>query len=505
VGAGDQADSFIREMVRSALATYRVVGIVDDKPGRIGRDIRGVRILGSLDNIDDVVARLDRDAMRPQRLIIAGGSYGGEQVQGLLQCCERLGMTLARLPRLTDFDSSKDIDPDAGHGTVQAFEPRPVDVEDLLGRPQKVLDRDAMRNLITGRRVLVTGAGGTIGSELVRQVADFEPSRLTLLDNAEYNLYRIDLEIGERHPQLSRRSALADVRDPERLADILTTETPDLLFHAAAFKHVPLVEENSEEGVLTNVIGTSNVAEACQRAGVGTMVLISTDKAVAPSSVMGATKRIAERYCQALGAQTAGNSATTTRFLTVRFGNVLGSTGSVVPLFTRQIASGGPVTVTHEAVTRYFMTTSEAVELVLQACTLQDDDTDARGKIYVLDMGEPVRILDLAHQLIRLAGLRPEKDIAVSFTGLRAGEKLHEQLFDTDEQVTATAHQSIRIASSPAMEVGFVRSQTEKLKDAARARRTDDMLKLISALIPGYRSQGTQAEGPEERAVANSD
>jgi len=504
-GAGDQADSFIREMVRSALATYRVVGIVDDKPGRIGRDIRGVRILGSLDNIDDVVARLDRDAMRPQRLIIAGGSYGGEQVQGLLQCCERLGMTLARLPRLTDFDSSKDIDPDAGHGTVQAFEPRPVDVEDLLGRPQKVLDRDAMRNLITGRRVLVTGAGGTIGSELVRQVADFEPSRLTLLDNAEYNLYRINLEIGERHPQLSRRSALADVRDPERLADILTTETPDLLFHAAAFKHVPLVEENSEEGVLTNVIGTSNVAEACQRAGVGTMVLISTDKAVAPSSVMGATKRIAERYCQALGAQTADNSSTTTRFLTVRFGNVLGSTGSVVPLFTRQIASGGPVTVTHEAVTRYFMTTREAVELVLQACALQDDDTDARGKIYVLDMGEPVRILDLAHQLIRLAGLRPEKDIAVSFTGLRAGEKLHEQLFDTDEQVTATTHQSIRIASSPAMEVGFVRSQTEKLKDAARARRTDDMLKLISALIPGYRSQGTQAEGPEERAVANSD
>ena len=504
-GAGDQADSFIREMVRSALAAYRVVGIVDDKPGRIGRDIRGVRILGSLDNIDDVVARLDRDAMRPQRLIIAGGSYGGEQVQGLLQCCERLGMTLARLPRLTDFDRSKDIDPDAGHGTVQAFEPRPVDVEDLLGRPQKVLDRDAMRNLITGRRVLVTGAGGTIGSELVRQVADFEPSRLTLLDNAEYNLYRIDLEIGERHPQLSRRSALADVRDPERLADILTTETPDLLFHAAAFKHVPLVEENSEEGVLTNVIGTSNVAEACQRAGVGTMVLISTDKAVAPSSVMGATKRIAERYCQALGAQTAGNSATTTRFLTVRFGNVLGSTGSVVPLFTRQIASGGPVTVTHEAVTRYFMTTSEAVELVVQACALQDDDTDARGKIYVLDMGEPVRILDLAHQMIRLAGLRPEKDIAVSFTGLRAGEKLHERLFDTDEQVTATAHQSICIASSPAMEVGFVRSQTEKLKDAARARRTDDMLKLISALIPGFRSQGTQAEGPEERAVANSD
>lgn len=504
-GAGDQADSFIREMSRSALAAYRVVGIVDDKPGRIGRDIRGVRILGSLDNIDDVVAPLDRDAMRPQRLIIAGGSYDGEQVQRLLQCCERLGMTLARLPRLTDFDSSGGIDSNTGHGTVQAFEPRPVDVEDLLGRPQKVLDRDAMRTLIAGRRILVTGAGGTIGSELARQVADFEPSSLTLLDNAEYNLYRIDLEIGERHPQLPRRTALADVRDPGRLTDIMITEAPDLLFHAAAFKHVPLVEENSEEGVLTNVIGTSNVAEACQHAGVGTMVLISTDKAVAPSSVMGATKRIAERYCQALSAQTTGNSAAATRFLTVRFGNVLGSTGSVVPLFTRQIASGGPVTVTHEAVTRYFMTTSEAVELVLQACALQDDDSDARGKIYVLDMGEPVRILDLAHQMIRLAGLRPEKDIAVSFTGLRAGEKLHEELFDADEQVTATAHQSIRLASSPAMEVGFVRSQIDKLKDAARERRTDDMLKLISALIPGYRARGAQTDGSKERAVANSE
>ena len=504
-GAGDQADSFIREMTRSALAAYRVVGIVDDKPGRIGRDIRGVRILGSLNDIDDVVARLEQDAVRPQRLIIASGTYDGEQVQSLLQCCERLGMILARLPRLTDFDSGGDIDPTLGRGAAQAFEPRPVDVEDLLGRPQKVLDRNAMRELIARRRVLVTGAGGTIGAELARQVADFGPARLTLLDNAEYNLYRIDLEIGERHPQLSRRTTLADVRDPGRLVDILTTEVPDLLFHAAAFKHVPLVEENSEEGVLTNALGTLNVAEACQRAGVGTMVLISTDKAVAPSSVMGATKRIAERFCQALSLQSNSGSVPATQFLTVRFGNVLGSTGSVVPLFTRQIASGGPVTVTHEAVTRYFMTTREAVELVLQACALQDGNADPRGKIFVLDMGEPVRILDLAHQMIRLAGLRPDKDVAIEFTGLRAGEKLHEKLFDDGEQVMSTTHDSIQLASSPAMDVGFLRSQMEKLDDAARAHRTDEMLELISALVPGFRSPETSARTPAEPVVVNSE
>ena len=471
-GAGDQADSFIREMTRSSLAAYQVVGIVDDKPGRVGRDIRGVRVLGALTEIDGVVARLDRDAVRPQRLIITSQSYDGEQVRGLLQSCERLGMILARLPRLTDFDSGDNVGSGLNTGGLRAFEPRPVDVEDVLGRPQNVLDRDAMHGLVAGRRVLVTGAGGTIGSELARQIADFGPAQLTLLDNAEYNLYRIDLEIGERHPQLHRRAVLADVRDSGGLRETLSRETPELLFHAAAFKHVPLVEDNPEEGVLTNAMGTRNVADACQRAGVAAMVLISTDKAVEPSSVMGATKRIAERYCQALSLQSEDGADSGTRFITVRFGNVLGSTGSVVPLFTRQIASGGPVTVTHEAVTRYFMTTREAVELVLQACALQDRGAESRGKIFVLDMGEPVRILDLAHQMIRLAGFRPEKDIYISITGLRRGEKLHEKLFADDETVGDTAHESIQLASSPAIDAGFLATQIDKLAEAARARRT---------------------------------
>jgi len=503
-GAGDQADSFIREMARSGLGTYRVVGIVDDKMGRIGRDIRGVRILGSLSAINDVVARLEREGMRPQRLIIAGGSFGGEKIQDLLQRCENLGMSLARLPRLTDFDSGRDVNADATTSTVRSFEPRPVDVEDLLGRPQKVLDRDAMRELVSDRRVLVTGAGGTIGAELTRQIADFQPACLTLVDNAEYNLYRIDLEISERHPDLPRRAALADVRDPERLEDIFSSETPDLVFHAAAFKHVPLVEANAEEGVLTNVIGTRNVAEACRRNGVGAMVLISTDKAVSPSNIMGATKRIAERYCQALSAQ-PGGPPSETRFVTVRFGNVLGSTGSVVPLFSRQIASGGPVTVTDEAVTRFFMTTREAVELVLQACALNGSDSDARGKIYVLDMGEPVCIADLAHQMIRLAGLRPGKDIDIQFTGLRTGEKLHEELFDSDEVISATAHPSIRLASSPAMDIELLRAQIEKLGEVAKHHKTADILDLIATLVPEFRAPDATTRSADSIAVAGSE
>lgn len=504
VGAGDEADSFIREMARSNHGAYRVVGIVDDKLGRIGRDIRGVRILGSLRAIDDVVECLDQEGMRPQRLIIAGGSFDGEQIQDLLQRSERLGMILARLPRLTDFDSGKDVELNAQTGGARSFEPQPIDVEDLLGRPQKVLDRDAMRELIAGRRVLVTGAGGTIGAELVRQIANFQPTRLTLVDNAEYNLYRIDLEIGEHRPNLQRRAALADVRDPERLDDIFSTETPDLVFHAAAFKHVPLVECNAEEGVLTNVIGTRNVVEACRRTGVRAMVLISTDKAVSPSSVMGATKRIAERYCQSLSAQSSGLPSET-RFVTVRFGNVLGSTGSVVPLFTRQIALGGPVTVTDEAVSRYFMTTREAVELVLQACVLQDSDAEARGKVYVLDMGNPVRIIDLAHQMIRLAGLQPGKDIGIDIIGLRDGEKLHEELFDSDEVISATAHDSIQLASSPAIDGELIRDQIERLGEVAMNHQYEEMLNLISTLVPGFRAPEAMSKNADPIAPVGSE
>ena len=332
-GAGDAAEVFIREMARGVpRAPYRVVGVLDDDPRIIGGQIHGVRIFGAIGDIAEIVDKLTRRGERPQRLILSE-RIEGEAVRELLDAADSLGLTLARLPRLTDFQSGEIED---------VTEVRPIAIEDLLGRPQTVLDRAAMAALIEGKRVLVTGAGGTIGAELSRQVATFGPAHLVLFDNAEFNLYSIDGEIERDYPALSRNSVLGDIRDRARIDQVLAREKPDLLFHAAAFKHVPMVEANPNEGVLTNVIGTRNLADACRAAGIGTMVMISTDKAVSPSSVMGATKRIAELYCQALGALGGG-----TRFVTVRFGNVLGSTGSVVPLFQRQLAAGGPLTVTH--------------------------------------------------------------------------------------------------------------------------------------------------------------
>ncbi len=329
--------------------------------------------------------------------MIAKPEIAGERVRVLVEQAGQLGIAVARLPRLTEFREASD-----------RIEVKPIAIEDLLGRPQAVLDRVAMKALVEGRRVLITGAGGTIGSELVRQVADFAPARLVLLDASEFNLYSIDMEMSERHAALSRRPVLADIRDRAGARRAAGGRAPAARLPrrrpqacAAWQRRIPA------ETVRTNVIGTRNLAEACRAASVGVMVLISTDKAVNPSSVMGATKRLAESYCQALdiveGAKPGG-----TRYVTVRFGNVLGSTGSVVPLFQRQLAAGGPLTVTHPDMKRYFMTVREAVELVLQASVLgASGNAASSGKIFVLDMGDPVRIQDLARQMIRLTGLAP--------------------------------------------------------------------------------------------------
>ena len=470
IGAGDEAETFIRGMSRDRLASYRVVGIVDHKRTRIGRDIRGVTVLGGLDEIEAVVEGLARKGRKPQRMIITWSKLDGDTIGMLLEQAERLGLTLSRMPRLTDFQSGGK---DGGKMEVQ-----PVELEDLLGRPQQVLDREAMRDLISGRRVLITGAGGTIGSELARQIAALAPAHVSLLDNGEHALYRIDLEFAENWPELSRRAILGDVRDAERLAVVFQRERPDLVFHAAAFKHVPMVEENPNEGVLTNVMGTANVARACQSADVKVMVQISTDKAVNPTSVMGASKRIAEMICQGLSL-----SSSACRFVTVRFGNVLGSTGSVVPLFQRQLARGGPLTVTDPGVTRYFMTTREAVELVLQA-TAAAPSGDEEGKIFVLDMGNPVRILDLARQMIRLAGLTPEVDIPIVFTGLRPGEKLFEELLHDGEAPQPTPLAGVNLAAPRVIDHELLTAQVDKLAAAATARDTGQTLALIRHLVP---------------------
>lgn len=467
VGAGDTSDAFIREMTRSRTAPYEVVGIVDDRPGRIGRDIRGVRVMGAIDDIPGVVDKLAAKSRRPHRLVLAG-EFEGPQVRALVDVAEKAGMSVGRIPRLADLRDGQ-------------VEVRTVDVEDLLGRAQKVLDRHAMRALISGRRVLVTGAGGTIGSELVRQVAAFGPAAVALVENSEFNLYVIDRDLSERFPAVPRAAILADVRDPKRLSGVFARERPEIVFHAAAFKHVPLSELNPEETILTNAIGTRNVAEACRAAGTSAMVLISTDKAVNASSIMGASKRAAELVCQAMA-----RGEGPTRFVTVRFGNVLGSTGSVIPLFQHQLAEGLPLTVTHPDVTRYFMTVKEAVELVLLATAIPAEES-GRDAIYILDMGEPVRIQDLARQMMRLAG-KGGADGQIVFTGLRPGEKMAEELAHAAEGLRASRYEGIHIGLGRTMDYELLRPRLERLERAARERRTAETLGVLSELVPEYRA-----------------
>lgn len=474
VGSGDGAELFIRAVSRPRDGAFQAVGIVAEQAGRVGRFIHGVEVLGTTEQLAEVVDRLAGRRQRPQRLVLTDETMDGTRVRQLLESAHALGMTMARIPSLTDFKV----------GTEDKVEIKPIAVEDLLGRPQMPLDRVAMQGLIAGRRVLVTGAGGSIGSELVRQVCGFDPAEVVLLDSSEYQLYLIDLEIGEKHLALPRRAVIADVRDRRRIDGLLAEHRPDLVFHAAALKHVPLVEINPFEGLMTNVIGTANVAEACRTAGVAVMVLISSDKAVNPTNVMGATKRIAEQVCQSLDLQRGEKDGT--RFVTVRFGNVLGSTGSVVPLFQRQLAAGGPLTITHPEMTRYFMTIREAVELVLEASALGAARQEHAGRIFVLDMGQPVKILDLARQMIRLAGLKPDADIKIDFVGLRPGEKLHEELFHSGEPLLPTDYAGVMTAQPRAADAAELRQWLAAIETVCRNRDAVTLHETLRKLVPEF-------------------
>jgi O-antigen biosynthesis protein WbqV len=486
ISAKDGADTFIREMRRDPSAVYRVVGVLADTPSRVGREIYRVPVLGTIDSLEAVVERLDRRGLRPQKLIITAQNLPGEKVRRLLDRADALAIPLARLPKLTDFQRNLD-------NPEHTLEP--IALEDLLGRSQAVLDRDGMARLVRGRRVLVTGAGGTIGAELARQIAALAPSRLILLDNSEFALYGIEMELRERFPALNPVPLLRDVRERPQVDEVIAAAKPEIVFHAAALKHVPMVEANPIEGALTNIVGTRNVAEAARAFGASLVVMISTDKAVNPISVMGTTKRVAESFCQALDLYEARRRAPLgqgTRYVTVRFGNVLGSTGSVVPLFARQLSAGGPLTVTDPEVTRFFMTVREAVELVLQASALSPAraDSEARGKIFVLDMGEPVKIVDLAHQMMRLAGLRPGRDIAIEYIGLRPGEKLHEELFHPAEPLMPTENPAIRLAAPRTADYAMLARSIDELEETARSRREERVLQILERLVPEYRRSG---------------
>ena len=485
VGSDDAAEGFIREMRRAPNAPFAVLGILDTGGGRrLGRHIHGVPVLAGVDAAGGIVERLTGEGRAPQRFVLTGDHLDRDNLRRLVGVAEAKGMTLARLPRLTDLHHAETGE--RGAGALL-----PIAVEDLLGRPRQVLDPAPMRELIAGRRVLVTGAGGSIGGELARQIAGFAPAHLVLFDHSEFLLYQIDREIGMIAPALSRRAALGDVRDRRRLDMVFAEERPELVFHAAALKHVPLAETNPIEAMRTNIDGSRQVAEACLASGVAQMLLISTDKAVAPTSVMGAGKRAAELICQALDRVSAA-SGKGCRFVAVRFGNVLGSTGSVVPLFQQQLAAGGPLTVTDREMTRYFMTTREAVELVLQAAALARRQPRP-GSVLMLDMGEPVRIVDLARQMIRLAGKRPDIDIKIVFTGRRPGEKIHESLHRPEEKAAPAGVPGLMVVDAGAPDWASLSIVVDRLTAASLAGDLAAASTALAELVPDYTREEARA------------
>ena len=420
IGAGSAASSLVKELAPST--QWRVIGLVDDDPAKLGAEVQGVKVLGRIEELAMIAERL---STTQAVFAIPSASHGLRK--RAVDLCTRAGIAVMTVPALSDIVSGK----------VSVSALRRIELDDLLGRDPVALDDAGLHGFLDGRTVLVTGAGGSIGSELCRQIARFAPSRIVLFDASEFALYSIEQEFRDRLPHAKVAAVIGDAKDAARVGEVFARYRPDVVFHAAAYKHVPLMEEeNASQAVANNVLSTLVVARAAQRSGAGKFVLVSTDKAVNPVNVMGASKRLAELVCQAL--QPAGS----TQFVIVRFGNVLGSTGSVVPRFREQIARGGPVTVTHPEIQRYFMSIPEAAQLVLQAGLMGQG-----GEIYVLDMGEPVKIADLAREMIRLSGFS-EADIRIEYSGLRPGEKLYEEPLADAEKTLPTPHPKLRIAEA---------------------------------------------------------
>ncbi|EIL95534.1 MULTISPECIES: polysaccharide biosynthesis protein [Rhodanobacter] len=459
LGAESAGEALLRDLQRDA--RYAVVGFVDDRPSLRGARINGCPVLGSLEQLPDVA----REAA-VQMLLIALPAASPADVRRVVELCDGTGLPYRTVPKLEDVVA----------GRAQFNEIKEVAIEDLLGRDTVELDWTAIRETLTGRRVLVTGGGGSIGSELCRQVARLGAHSLTVVERSEYNLYKIGRELRAAYPEMIFNGILADCGDEVAMRRLFAETKPQVVFHAAAYKHVPMLQGQLRAGFRNNVLGTRIVADLSDRYGVECFVLISTDKAVNPTSVMGACKRIAEIWCQNLNAHSA------TRFITVRFGNVLDSAGSVVPLFREQIRGGGPVTITHPEISRYFMTIPEASQLILQAATLGEG-----GEIFALDMGEPIKIRDLAEQMIRLAGKKPGSEIPIVYTGLRSGEKLFEELFHPLENYTATRHAKIFLAQHRQVSWELLQVQFAKAAEAVVEFDEDHLRQCVSGLLPSFR------------------
>jgi FlaA1/EpsC-like NDP-sugar epimerase len=460
VGAGEAAEMLVRDLLRHLQSAYEPVAIVDDNVNKHGREIQGVRVHGGISDIPDLCQQYEIEL-----ILIAVPSATNSQMRRIVEICEKSQIPFRTLPRLRDLVS----------GNVTVNELREVSIEDLLGREPVTIDWTGIKTSIREKRVLVSGGGGSIGSELCRQIACVKPDELLVLDRGEFNLYQIERELQKTFPACTFQFRLADVCDAVAVQRIMREFRPHVVYHAAAYKQVPLLQDEPREACRNNVLGTRNMALAAIEARSEVFVMISTDKAVNPANVMGASKRAAEILCQNIG------RFTSTRFITVRFGNVLGSTGSVVPLFREQIAAGGPVTVTHPDMERYFMTISEAAQLILQASHL-----GRGGEIFVLKMGEPVMIHYLAEQMILLSGKRPGVDVPIVHTGLRPGEKLTEELFHPDEQVTETAHKKILQARYREVDRLLLNSALKRLEEACAQYDSDEILRVLRGLVPEY-------------------
>jgi len=463
VGAGSGAEQLVRQVQHTRGHDLWIVGIVDDDPSTHTQLLHGIPVLGSTRDMARHVARL-----RIELVVITVQHATKEQMRDLVERCSATGAEYKILPSLAEMLT----------GPVPGGRLREVRIEDLLGRQPVSLDLGPVAREVCGSTILITGAAGSIGSELARQLAAFRPTRLILFERAETPLYFINLEIARAYPQIDVIAAMGDVTDCNRVEDVVARFRPDYVFHAAAYKHVPMLESNIREAVRNNVVGTRNIAESAIRHNVRKFVLISTDKAVNPSSVMGATKRIAERLLLGASARCRGS----TEFRIVRFGNVLGSDGSVIPLFQRQLAAGQPLTVTHPEVRRYFMTIPEAAQLVLQAAVLPE----AASRISMLEMGEPVRILYLAEQMIRLSGLTPYKDVPIVFTGLRPGEKLDEELTSGVEATIPTVVEKIRLVNTDEFDVDLLAYGLDRIGHLVATGTDREVRDVVRMLVPEY-------------------
>ena len=459
VGAGEAGAMIIKEFQNSRYLDQKVCCVIDDNEAKQGKYLRGVKIMGGRDDIRYLAHELQID-----EIIVALPSASQSQVKEILQICQETGCELKVLPGLYQMIN----------GEISVSKLRKVEIEDLLGREPIKLQVDSVMGYVAGKVILVTGGGGSIGSELCRQIVAHKPKRLIIVDIYENNAYDIQQELKRKSPELDLVVLIASVRNTHRMNSIFETYQPDIVYHAAAHKHVPLMEDSPNEAIKNNVFGTYKTAKAADKYGVKRFVLISTDKAVNPTNIMGASKRICEMIIQMM------NNHSKTDFVAVRFGNVLGSNGSVIPLFKKQIEQGGPVTVTHPEIIRYFMTIPEAVSLVLQAGALAKG-----GEIFVLDMGEPVKILDLAKNLIRLSGYKPFEDIPIEFTGLRPGEKLYEELLMSEEGLRETENELIHIGKPIEFDEEKFRRELEELRKIAD-QDSEAIRQKVQEIVPTY-------------------